>query len=62
MVEEDDEKMKSKEEFVKYTTKKERCHHKNRKTKNKEKYEIKRQCNKIKEKMDELVKLIKKRF
>ena len=37
---------------------KERCHHRNKKTKNKEKPEIKKQWNKIMDKMDDLVKLI----
>ena len=40
VVKEEDEEMKSKEEFVTYATKKERRHHKNRITKNKEKSEI----------------------
>ena len=54
VVEEEDEKMRSKEGFVAYTTKKEKRHQKNRKTKSKEKFKIKRQWNKIKEQMDEL--------
>ena len=60
VVEEEDEEMKSKEEFIAYITKKERRHHKNRKTKNKEKSEIKRLWYKNKDKMDELVKVIDK--
>ena len=50
--------MRSKEEFIAYKPKKEKRQQKNKKTESREKSKIKKQWNKIKEKMDDLVKLI----